>query len=298
MEQLLTLAAFHHPASFFLLTTCLLVSILGFTSPSSPVRFVGLAALPVLLHWTLLAIESPFNPLSPIASCFVGGATGGLALRYLDCILLSRWSIELEGPTSPAGGLKPVAQKSGASNSGLSSQCRSFSAVARSWDALRTLFGLRQLDTPWEVKNVPPFGKRSPSLVPSRSAFLKHTFLQCVVYLFILDLAKFLPQPPNAHAQFGPDRVRLFSRLGKVTGAELATRFAAAVGHWSIMYCLIQLVCQSAAFTAVLLEISEVRAWRPLFGQVRSSWSIRNFWGYVRLHCLALIFLMRLSIEE
>ena len=264
-----------HPAVPFILMTSLLVSTFAFTKAQSPIRLALVPGLTLLLAYTLRVRNDTSNLTSPMASCLFGGATAGLALRYLDCAVLSAWGFEEQGPTRALGGLRPVSRAVVRSQT----HGRPVTVFSRLRFGLIETFRLRHVDTPWEVKNVPTFRRGDSAFVPRKSWFIIKTTCQLLLYAAILDLVTFAPPPHPSSTQFAPSRIPFLTRLSEVEGAEIMTRVFAVLAHWAIMHCMIQMLYLGLAVFSVLMGFTDVRVWRPLFGDVKDSWSVRNYWG-------------------
>ncbi|KAI8631572.1 membrane bound O-acyl transferase family-domain-containing protein [Xylariaceae sp. FL1651] len=255
-------------------------TIVGFTRPSSVYRSAGLPISALLVYTQLSHIDSLKHP---IGRSFLGAASVFLAILYIDVALLSRWSFEAQGPTSSLGGLTPIDNQPIKSNG----QC---SQVKKSPRQLRDLvdrlfFGLqvtlqsRFPATNWPVKNIPPFYQRDPHYVPSKVAFLIRNSLKCIIYIDLLRLTSRLGNPEDNPILFSQDHVPFFQRLGDISSTELQTRVLGVLGYWTIQYMVISVLYSTLAILAVVLGLSAVSEWPPVFGSVVDSWSLGQFWG-------------------
>ena len=264
-----------HPAIPFILTTALLVLTLGFTKARSTYRPALLPLLAILVIYSSRTTDRASSPqTNPMISCLLGGATGGLVLHFIDHALLSAWGFEEQGPTSSAGGLRPISPVSVDHGDTMGA-----TTTRRLSAGLAETFRLRGVGTRWKVKNVPPFRGGSPGYVPPKRAFLASLLWRLAVYVAVLDLVSLAPPPDSSSVDFAPTRVPLFARWAEVDGPELLTRTAAVLGHWGTMYCMIQMWYSAFAVLALLAGVTDVDVWRPLFGELRDCWSVRNFWG-------------------
>lgn len=263
------------PAVPFLLMMSLLVFTLAFTKAQSPIRVALFPGLSLLLAYSLRVRNAATNLASPMTLCLFGGATAGLALKYLDCVVFSAWGFEEQGPTRALGGSRPVSRLDVRSQT----HGRHVTVFSRLRFGLAEAFRLRHVDTPWEAKNVPPFRASDSAFVPQKSWFVIQASCRMLLYAAVLDLATFAPPPDPSSVRFTPSRIPFLVRLGEVDGAELTMRVVAVLGHWAIMYCMIQMLYLGFAVFSVSMGFTNVRVWRPLFGDVRDSWSVRNYWG-------------------
>ena len=264
-----------HPAAPFILMMGLLVLNLAFTKAQSPTRLALSPCLTLPLAYSLRVSNTASNHANPMILCLFGGATAGLALKYLDCAVLSAWGFEQQGPSRASGGLRLIPR----SEVKFETQGRQVTFYSRLRFGLSETFKLRHIDTPWEVKNVPSFRANDSAFVPQKSVFVVQTLFRILIYATALDLVAFAPPPDPSLAPFAPSRVSFLTRLDEVEGAELITRVFAVLGHWATMHCMIQMLYLGLAVFSVLMGFTNVRVWRPLFGNLRDSWSVRNYWG-------------------
>lgn len=264
------------PAVPFFPMLSLLVLTLAFTKPQSLIRVALVPGLALLLPYNLRVRNAATNSASPMTWCLFGGATAGLALKYLDCAILGAWGFEEQGPTRALGGSRLVSRRDFRSQA---PHGRHLTVFSRLRFGFVEAFRLRHVDTPWEAKNVPPFRAGDPAFVPRKSWFVIHASCRMLLCAAVLDLASFAPPPDPSSVRFAPSRIPLLVRLREVDGAELVTRVVAVMGHWVLMYCMIQMLYLGLAVFSVSMGFTNVRVWRPLFGDVRDSWSVRNYWG-------------------
>ena len=197
----------------------------------------------------------------------------GMVLKYVDLALLSAWSAESKGPTRRHGGLEPARGKDVKAESGARGR------LEKVWWALTLIFNSRLVDTEWEVRHVPPFSKE-PGWVPSRVRFVLSRTAIALVCFVLLDATRFLAGPPEQNAVlFAPERVAFFSRLRDVSMEEVVVRYVSAVMFGVVTFLLFQGVHCGMGAIMVGLGVSEVKTWRPCFGRVMESWSLRRFWG-------------------
>ena len=244
-------------------------TVLGFTSANSLVRT---AVFPILLLWTWAALPHSRNGVSRnIWASFLASNLLGQCLQYADMALLSRWSYETDGPTSALGGQRNL--KTEASGKHLSTMGRVRFSLFTTWAA-------RLANTPWEVKNTPPFRAGDPTFVPSRRRFLCDTALKLTTCILIIDIVALVPvEPAQNSILFSGARVPLFARLRNVTGEEVVIRVGVVLSGWVINYCILEAIYDTLAIVFVTLGLTGVSAWRPIFGNLKDCRSLRRFWG-------------------
>ena len=250
------------------------ILILGLTGPDSLLRPAGLPLIFVNVYSAVFR-PSMIRLKAPHISNMLGGLIFGMALEYLDTVLLSAWTYETNGPTSSRGGQKPsiaLQQKSRAAHG----------IQHRFWWAASHIFNYRFIGTPWEVPNVPAFSKSDPDYVPSKRQFLWSSLCAVMLSLFLLDCTSLMSAPPEEiGVLFSKEREGFFSRLGSVTVEEVPTRLITIFMASLCIYLLFQVIYCTTAFIMVGLRLSDLRTWRPLYGSVGDAWSLRSFWGYV-----------------
>lgn len=145
------------------------------------------------------------------------------------------------------------------------------------------MWSFRHVNTPYEVRNVPPFSSTDPYYVPSRWIFVAKRAAMSFACYIALDLlgARSPPSPSRAAELFDAARVPIFSRLGCVTGAELKLQALTIFGFAVTFYCIIQGGVSAASMFAVGSGLSNVESWRPSFGNLAEAYRIKNLWGYV-----------------
>ena len=252
-----------HP---FVLEIATFSVVIAVASQSSVIRF---AAFPLIAALAWLSVSYNDNRRRTTFYGTIGGGAFTYALQYIDTALLSKWTCDAQGPTSSLGGLRSVRSD--------------VSRRTRTWTE-RLSFGLyyaldmRFSGTPWEVKNVPPFSANDPKHVPSRARYLRKTTGRLLMFLLFLDLCTF-GAPNDDDVMFTLDRIPILSRLHDVSLEEVITRTCASVAFWLIIYCIIRAMYNVLAIVAVTTHLTEVKAWRPLYGSLSDAWSIRQFWG-------------------
>lgn len=252
-----------------IVTLATVASVLGFTSANSLFRT---AVFPILLLWTGAALPHSRNGVSRnIWASFLASNLLGQCLQYADMALLSRWSYEADGPTSALGGLRNL--KTEASGKHVSKMGRARFGLFATWAA-------RLANSPWEVKNTPPFRAGDPTFVPSRGRFLRDTALKLTACILIIDIVGLVPAKPAQNSiLFSGARVPLFARLGEVTGEEAVIRVGVSLLGWLINYCILEAIYDTLAIVFVALGLTGVSQWRPIFGNFEDCRSLRRFWG-------------------
>lgn len=142
------------------------------------------------------------------------------------------------------------------------------------------MWAYRHLNSKYEIKNVPPFSTEDSAFNPPRWPFVFRRTLLAAVYYLLADLLSARPPPKNNAALFDDALVPVFRRLGSITSSQLQLRALSTAGFWLTVYCVVQGGHAVASAMAVTLGLSDVGQWRPIFGSVSVSYTLRDFWGY------------------
>ena len=254
-----------HPASLVVYQVLVTALLISFTKPSSLVRPAALPFLAAATHLIVLKCLKDIARLS-VASILAGNGPTYL-LRYLDLALLSRWSYEAGGPTSPSASQREVRRKTAVDSDGVGGRS---GPSGRFSDRLR--FGLvatlssRHVDTAWEVKNVPRFSPDRPRYVPSLPAYLRQSAFAALVCYLVVDLFGLDVRPERNAVLFAPQNVAFFARTGSLTAEQLAVRLVSSLTVWISIYCVSRMGYSLLALVAVGTGLNTVSAWQPMFG--------------------------------
>ncbi|KAJ3580174.1 hypothetical protein NPX13_g392 [Xylaria arbuscula] len=257
----------------------LAIGVLTFTSPNSISRP---AFFPIILGLTVYILPNIHDSVQTDAQAsFFTTSVVGIFLQYLDFGLISRWSFLARGPTSDRGRqpvLKPnaVACKTG-EDYGHETSC---------WTRLKwgvdAIMLWRAPGTIWEAKGTPHFDSHDSARVPSRSRFLRKTIAKLLLSWLVFDLLSLLP-PMTAQQReeaFMWQKVPFFSRVSDAASAqEILIRVQSTFLFWLATYFILDMFYCAASLLGVMLGFGAVDRWRPLFGSVTQSSSIRRFWG-------------------
>jgi hypothetical protein len=151
------------------------------------------------------------------------------------------------------------------------------STVSRFRQSFYLFFTLRDVGTPYAVKNIPPFSASNPTSIPSRAAFLRHHIIIAVIGYLVADIPSIMPAiDPQLAAQMN---LPVFSRLLHISLEEAISRFALTALSWIIGMATLSFFHSSLAILFVGLRLSEPRFWPPQFGSLKDSHSLRGWWG-------------------
>ena len=273
-----------HPISLVISQVLITAVAISFTPPSSVIRP---AVFPLLIAATWLVTVTCLQriPRMSLASTVAGHGPTYL-LRYIDLVLLSRWSYETGGPTNSSGpGLRNQDKKDDAAGrSGSSRLTRPENHLSRTaLDRLRfgidTTLSSRHVNTPWEVKNVPPFSSSDPHYLPSRGSLLRHNAVVVLFCYLVIDVSGLGVQPERNAVLFASKNIPFFARLGDVSIEQVAIRVVASLTLWLNIYCTIRMGYSVLGIIAVGTGFSQVSAWRPPFGRLADAYTMRQFWG-------------------
>lgn len=162
-------SGFSLPPPHLLLFEILTASAAVGCTPSG--SWLRIATLPVLSACSYSIIKNGALHMRPRWASLLGGFSVAVLFRYLEIGLISRWNFENQGPiTTPQ--LKKT--KPGAPTT---SNPTFLQRLQYGWN---TLWSFRQVNTPFEVKNVPRFSSSDPPYVPSWGKFVLQQALSTV----------------------------------------------------------------------------------------------------------------------
>ncbi|KAH7320699.1 membrane bound O-acyl transferase family-domain-containing protein [Stachybotrys elegans] len=265
-------------SGLFGLQLSVMAAILGFTGPSS---FLRPAALAIVVLCPYLQLPELEGIKHPVLRAFIGAACVYTVVLYTDAALIHKWSFDVHGPTSSAGGLKPERSKVTKLSKNASKEPRSLPNVIRRFGfGFEVSLQSRFPTTKWPVKTIPPFSRTNPEFVPERAVFILTELARvifCLLFLVFLDLL-----PKNADENlviFSSQRIPFFRRGNSLTLNEIIVRSASVLVYWTSQYIIIQAVYSTLAAITVALGMTPVQSWPPVFGFISDSYSIRQFWG-------------------
>ncbi|KAF4633488.1 hypothetical protein G7Y89_g4630 [Cudoniella acicularis] len=255
---------------------------IGDTSATSSLR---LPIFILLLSITATIASTTASQVTrSIYAVFLVSNALGLCLQYLDVALLSRWSFEARGPTAAWGGLTPVQLLPRSKSKWPAAQKSRFAFAFYASEASRLP------NSPWEVNHVPYFRASAPEWTPSRMAFLRGHLMRLVIAILVLnglDLLSDVALPPGSPVmenENGTDEVSrgfiaLFAGYHDLTVKKTVEKIVTTILIRIAMYEILDGLYSLLAFASVATRISEPRDWRPMFGSLFESWSVRQFWG-------------------
>ena len=256
----------------------IIVLVLGFTLPSSPLRPLGLIPMIGCVHLAMHAIQTIDENINPLYMSIFVGSTTSMLTQYLDSVLLSRWSYDAQGPTSALGGQKSLRTLSGVSQRQRNSRLGTLSSRLKfGWEES---FRARSTGTPWQVNHVPKFHPDRPEMVPTKTQFIYRMTQELLLSALALDVMSFMGRDVSMNSvYFASSQVPFFIRFQDVTVEEVILRLFASVMHWVATVCLLQVMYDSAAIVVIASDLGRIERWPPLFNVWTECWSIRQFWG-------------------
>ena len=204
-------------------------------------------------------------------------------LRYIELVLLCRWSFEAGRPINLGGVTgESKASKGEAGKADTSSSNGKVIRTGGPWQrlgfSLRLVLSPRMVDTSYEVRNVPSFTSDA-SEVPSRVRFLGQTARAIIISYIIVDLSTLGAQSEQHALLFAERNVPLLTRIGDTTFEELVIRTVSTLVLCINVICFMHIGYGLMAIFAVALGLSDVRSWRPPFGSPVEAYTLRRFWG-------------------
>ena len=277
---------------------------IGFTHPSSRLRYVALIAQTTILYFMNASWGASLG--WNFAASFLAQHTVSSILQYFLTAILSQWSYQHGGPAKPTSYLPKTHRQSFAEQSKASNEADTatlkpganaddanqsqtpvqfkrsglgavFDRLAFGYNAMQAY---RMLNTPYEARNSPSFSRSSPDYVPGKTTFLLKTFARFAVSYLILDaMAPGSSSSSPTNDLMSPSRIPIFRRLSEVTLAELGARAGVTVAAFIAGQATVGSIYCALALLSVGTGCSSPVDWRPLYGSVRDAYTIRKFWN-------------------
>ena len=265
-----------HPLVISTFHQFLFIFIAGFTSAHSVLRPLGFLVF-LLTTWFALSTFTDYVEPPGWVARTVASAFPQISLTYFERLIVRKITYETHGtPTASdgasSGTAKPVAPVVNTWSNKL--------AVFRS----RYTFGqlvassMRGLGTPWEIKHIHQFDPKDATFLPSRGSFVIENLFSVVgcyfTHKFCINTQLGLDQ-----SFMMPENVPIFRRMGELSATELKVRYIATVTTVTSIYCFIKGGYSLGAAASVLLNPNAIKDWRPIFGPLSDSYSLRRFWS-------------------
>lgn len=274
---------------------------IGFTSASST-QIRSYAFLLVIASAYLANLLIIHHVPSTLWASVLAGNASTYVLRYLELVLIDRWSYEDGGPTRRLLGSSPDSEKkvrekvvkNNDNNNNNRRTAASLQPATTSWRR-RLRFGLdvtlnpRLVNTAYQVKNVPRWSGGEPQQVPPRGSFLPRTALIVLLNYLAVDVSSLGAQPERNAYLFSDQKVALFRRWNSIGPEEMVVRVLASFMLWLNIYCIFRIFHGLIVLLAVGSGSSKVQDWPPPFGPLSEAYSVRRFWGYVGLQFRSLL---------
>jgi hypothetical protein len=136
----------------------------------------------------------------------------------------------------------------------------------------------RYIGSDKEVANVPHFSQADASYIPSWSWFLfRHICL--MVGLYYLNTLCIDIQLRANQDLLTNSYVPFLSRVFEVSTDEIVTRVQISIAYWVAQYCTLQGLYSLFAVIGVCYKPEDLKYWRPTFGPMNTSYTVRGFWG-------------------
>ena len=254
-----------HPWTLLSIESGLLVLIVGFTKPSSPVRR---AFLPIFVYLVYAFVVGAQYRISNSFHASFGASDAWLTLlQYVDIALLSKWDFDYGGPSplAPPKKEKPISKRDTFWNR------LSFGVYAAS--------SYRCSGTSFEVPNLARFDSKNPSYVPSRGKYLRWAIFRVVVVYFVLDALTSFNDPAAMAPLFAENKIPLLPRLFDLTLQEAITRTVTSFLFWFVNFLVLMLFFDIPGIICVATGLSGVEWWRPPFNRITEAYTLRRYWG-------------------
>lgn len=150
------------------------------------------------------------------------------------------------------------------------------SPISRLLVAWSLIFNLRNVNTPWAIKNLSTLSRNDPV---DKGSFVTHAIAHALGIYLSLDAIFTLLPPANLDVDIPEYKQKLFSRISDVSFEEMIARpFTVIIPAISI-YGVFSIPYDLASIIAVQWCNSSPRQWPPLFGSLGEAYTLRRFWG-------------------
>ena len=244
--------------------------VVGFTPPSSLPRLLALPPVVACVFY-IIPICLPATRRA-IWAALLGAHSLSFLLQYIDTPLLSKWSVETNGPSILLGSTQ---RSTGASQVVTPKAPSPWNRVCFGYHAA---VSTRNVGTTFEVKGIPSFSYEDPYYMPSKRKFLSQKIILLLSCYLILDLLTFASQPEQNPILYQESRIS-WRHFENLSIEQLIIRSTSTLGFWVSLYCVIQFYMGTVAFACVALNLNDVKSWPPGFGAVGEAYNLRQFWG-------------------
>lgn len=254
---------------------------IGFTSASvTPIRSYGFS-LVIASAYVANLLVIHHVPSTLWASVLAGNAST-YVFRYLELVLIDKWSFEDGGPTrlqsSPD---EKIRKKIIENNRKIAASLRPATLWRRLQFGLGVTLNPRLVNTAYQVKNVPRWSQGKRQQVPSRGYFLLYTVFIVLLNYLIVDTCSLAAEPERNVLLFSDEKVAFFRRWNSLGPEEIVVRVLASLMLWLNIYCVFRIFHGLIVLLAVGFGLSKVQDWPWPFGPLSEAYSVRRFWGYV-----------------
>ena len=261
----------YHPSILWPLQ-CLAIASASFTQPSSSVRY-GAVFLSAVLTWSFSTTSHDYME-NAVHKQMLETLHTTYTWLAVERLLISRWTYEARGP-------ERYRTKDGKEVDFTTAAAKRRSKPDSLWERMvfstNLLFSPRGIGEPWEVKNVPSFSSSDPGYVPAKAAFLLRWLASTTILFLIVDFAG--AAPPPEPGMFPSQQISLLRRIRDVSSQELVNRAIGTFSYWINVFCITTIFADVAGLSGVGTGLSSPKSWRPTYGPVSKTCTIRGLWG-------------------
>jgi hypothetical protein len=248
-----------HPLILFLTGNLASTATAAYTHKDSPFRYLAFIFCATIAWLTMFDFHA-YIQTTGWAGRMLAGAVFTVPLVLLDRLLFRKWAFghDYLGPVED-----PDEERR--------KQTR--------WEFGSAVSGsTRCTGSDKEVANVPYFSQQDHQYIPVWSNFLlRHCCLIAGLY-YLNTFSTDLQLHANQELILD-DYIPFLSRFANILGEEIITRIRVSIAYWVQQYSLLQLLFSVFAVINVLLKPRELKFWRPMFGPIKTSYTLRGFWG-------------------
>ena len=249
----------YHPLILFLVENLISTATAAFTHKDSLLRYLAFIIC-VAISWLAISNFHVYIQTTGWSGRIFAGAIVTVPNVLFDRLIVRKWTFGRDC-------LRPVET----SETERKKQSR--------WEfGLEVSASTRCIGSVKEVANVPFFDQENPQYIPTRSSFLLRHFC-LVVGLYYLNAFAIDIQLRSTQELLADVYIPCLSRITQVSLEEIIMRIRISTAYWVAQYCFIQLLYSLFALISVSLKPHELEFWRPQFGSIKTSYTVRGFWG-------------------
>jgi hypothetical protein len=247
-----------HPLILFLVENTVSTATAAYTGKHSILRPISFVIC-IAISWLAISTFHDYIQTTGWAGRTIAGAIFTVPNLVFDRLIVRNWNFEEDC-------LGPLEQK------------RDDRTKQSRWEfGSQVSSSTRCVGSSKEAANIPHFSTQDPHYVPTRTTFLLRHFC-LVISCYHLNTFAIDTQLRVNQTLLSKSWITL-SQSRSISLEEVYTRVIITITYWTAQYCFLQLFYSVFAIIGAIFKPSELKLWRPFFGSIKTSYTIRNFWG-------------------